>query len=82
MSIFGLPIARVSVAGAAVAIAIFGARQAFKIFQSRRPPDLPEPGWRKQDPDELDKLLTTGIEDSMGASDPVSVTQPDVRRYP
>ena len=76
-----LPTARrTTLAGAVLAIIVVGARQAYKMFKSRKPPDLPSPGWRKQDPEELDKLLVIGLEDSMAASDPVSVTQPDVHR--
>jgi len=39
---------------------------------------LPQPGRKKQNPRELDKLLDKGLADSMAASDPVEVTQPDV----
>ncbi len=42
--------------------------------------DLPEPGKKKQNPKELDKLLDTALEDSMAASDPPAVTQPDVKK--
>ena len=71
---------RLTLAGAVLAMVAVGTRQAYRMFKSRRPPDLPSSGWRKQDPDELDKLLVIGLEDSMAASDPVSVTQPDVHR--
>ena len=41
---------------------------------------LPSPGPRKQDPEELDKMLDIALEDSMMASDPPSTVQPEVRR--
>jgi len=69
--------ARLTVAGVLALIAI-GALQAF--IKSRESPALPSPGWRKQDPEELDKLLNVGVRDSMAASDPVSVAMPDVHR--
>lgn len=75
-----LPTARLAIAGALITIAAVGVRQVYKMLKLRRPPDLPSPGWRKQDPEELDKLLVIGLEDSMAASDPVSVTQPDVHK--
>ena len=75
-----LPTKHLTVAGVLFAIGVLGARHAYRMFKSQKAPDLPSPGWRKQDPKELDKLLTTGLEDSMAASDPVSVTQPDVHR--
>ena len=75
-----LPTKRSTITGALFALAALGAGLAFKKFKTEKAPDLPSPGWRKQDPKELDKLLTTGLEDSMAASDPVSVTQPDVHR--
>jgi hypothetical protein len=75
-----LPTKRQTIAGALFAIAVVGARQAYKKFKSEKSPELPAPGWRKQDPEELDKLLVIGLEDSMAASDPVSVTQPDVHK--
>jgi hypothetical protein len=71
---------RLTVTGAVFAMVAVGVRQAYRILKSRRPPGLPPPGWRKQDPEELDKLLVIGLEDSMAASDPVSVVQPDVHR--
>jgi len=72
--------ARLTIVGAVFALVAVGARQAYKIIKSRKPQGLPSPGWRKQDPEELDKLLVIGLEDSMAASDPVSVVQPDVHR--
>ena len=69
--------ARVAVGGVFAAIAI-GARQAF--IKSSKPPGPASPGWRKEDPEELDKLLDIGVRDSMAASDPISVVQPDVHR--
>ena len=44
--------------------------------------ELPEPGRKKKNPQDLDKLLDKGLEDSMAASDPVAVTQPDVHKEP
>ena len=46
------------------------------------PVDLPPPGPKKQNPQELDKLLDKALEDSMIASDPPAVTQPDVKIRP
>ena len=66
------------VAGTVLALAAVGARKAYT--NSRKPSGLPSPGWRKQDPKEMDELLDIGVRDSMAASDPVSVSQPDVRR--
>ena len=68
--------ARLTVAGVLALLAI-GVGQAVR---SRRSTGPATPGWRKEDPEELDKLLTIGVRDSMGASDPVSVVQPDVHR--
>lgn len=42
-------------------------------------PPLPEPGILKSNPDKLDKELDRESEQSMDASDPPSVTQPDVK---
>jgi len=39
---------------------------------------LPQPGRKKKNPRDLDKLLDKGVEDSMIASDVPAVTQPDV----
>ena len=69
--------ARLTFAGVLALVAV-GVRQAF--LKSRKPPDLPPPGWRKEDPKELDKLLDIGVRDSMAVSDPVSVVIPDVHR--
>ena len=41
--------------------------------------DLPLPGARKLDPEELDKLLDIALEGSMSASDPPSTVMPDVK---
>lgn len=50
---------------------------------SRKPSaPLPEPGRKKKNPRELEKLLDKGIEDSMAASDPPAVTQPEVHTEP
>jgi hypothetical protein len=49
---------------------------------ARRKNRLPGPGRAKQDPRDLDKLLDKGVEDSMLASDPPAVTQPDVHDEP
>ena len=46
------------------------------------PVDLPPPGPKKRNPQELDKMLDTALEDSMIASDPPAVTQPDVKIRP
>lgn len=43
---------------------------------------LPQPGRKKKNPQDLDKLLDKGLEDSMAASDPVEVTQPEVHTEP
>lgn len=72
-------VSRLTLAGAALAIIAVGAQRAYSMFKSRKT-GLPSPGWRKQDPKELDKLLDIGLKDSMATSDPVSVTQPDVHR--
>ena len=50
----------------------------YSMMKSRTPA-LPMPGPGKQDPERLDEMLDTAIEDSMIASDPPSTTQPDVR---
>ncbi len=42
--------------------------------------NLPEPGPQKRDAEKLDKLLDAALEDSMAASDPPQMTQPDVKR--
>ena len=44
------------------------------------PQDLPPPGPKKQNPKELDKMLDKALEDSMIASDPPAVTQPEVKQ--
>jgi len=46
------------------------------------PVDLPPPGPKKRNPQELDKMLDEALEDSMIASDPPAVTQPDVKLRP
>ena len=47
--------------------------------KTNTPPEpLPEPGRRKKSAPELEKLLDKGIEDSMAASDPPAVLQPEV----
>ena len=46
------------------------------------PVDLPPPGPKKRNPQELDKMLDEALEDSMIASDPPAVTQPDVKVRP
>jgi hypothetical protein len=68
---------RVALAGAAVALIGVGSG-IYQMLKSRKPA-IPLPGWRKRDPEEMDKLLDIGLRDSMGASDPPSVVQPDVR---
>jgi hypothetical protein len=49
----------------------------YSMFRSRIP-QLPLPGPRKQDPEQLDKMLDTALEDSMAASDPPSTVRPEV----
>ncbi|MDB5810619.1 MAG: hypothetical protein JWN94_2741 [Betaproteobacteria bacterium] len=51
----------------------------YNMMKNRRQA-LPAPGPAKQDPEQLDQMLDTALEDSMAASDPPSTTQPDVRR--
>jgi uncharacterized membrane protein YebE (DUF533 family) len=51
----------------------------YSMYKSRKS-ELPPPGPQKQNPEQLDKLLDTALEDSMAASDPPSTVQPDVRR--
>jgi len=46
--------------------------------KGKRATPLPQPGRKKKDPRELDKLLDKGVEDSMIASDVPAVTQPEV----
>jgi hypothetical protein len=46
---------------------------------TNEPVDLPPPGPKKRNPQELDKMLDEALEDSMIASDPPAVTQPDVK---
>jgi hypothetical protein len=43
---------------------------------------LPEPGKKKQNPQDLEKLLDEGLKESMDASDPPAVTQPEVHKEP
>jgi len=50
----------------------------YSMFRSRKP-QLPLPGPLKRDPEQLDKLLNTALEDSMAASDPPSTVMPEVR---
>jgi hypothetical protein len=47
--------------------------------RARRSAGLPMPGHKKRDPVERDKMLDTALEDSMIASDPPAITQPDVK---
>jgi hypothetical protein len=51
---------------------------AYSIFRPRIP-QLPLPGPRKQNPEQLDKMLDTALADSMAASDPPSTVMPEVR---
>ena len=76
-----LPASRAALGAAVLTIVSVGAIQAYRILKSRKPA-LPPPGPMKRDPEQLDKLLDTAIEDSMGASDPPSIAQPDVRIEP
>jgi hypothetical protein len=50
----------------------------YSMMKSRKM-GLPAPGPGKRDPEQLDRMLDTALEDSMAASDPPSTTQPDVR---
>jgi hypothetical protein len=43
---------------------------------------LPEPGRKKKDPREADKLLDEASKESMIASDPPAISQPDVHDEP
>jgi hypothetical protein len=52
---------------------------AYSVLKSRRSGGLPAPGPKKQDPEQLDRMHDTAVEDSMIASDPPSTAQPDVR---
>lgn len=47
--------------------------------ESAKAPPLPEPGVRKSDADALERELDIAIEQTMDASDPPSVTQPEVK---
>jgi hypothetical protein len=58
----------------AAAVAFAG----YNLLKNRKQA-LPPPGPGKQDPEQLDQMLDTAIEDSMDASDPPSTTMPDVR---
>ena len=51
----------------------------YSVLKSRKS-GLPPPGPQKQDPEQLDRMLDTALENSMFASDPPSTVQPDVRR--
>ncbi len=53
---------------------------AYSVLKARRTGGLPAPGPKKQDPEELDRMLDSAIEDSMVASDPPSMAQPDVHK--
>jgi hypothetical protein len=50
--------------------------------QPKRKPRLPEPGKKKKNPRDLDKLLDEGLKESMAASDVPAVTQPEVHTEP
>ncbi len=50
--------------------------------ESPTPDSLPEPGRKKKNPRDLDKLLDKGIEESMDASDPPAAAQPEVHTEP
>ena len=53
---------------------------ALSAFErARHSSGLPLPGRKKRDPAERDKMLDTALEDSMIASDPPAITQPDVK---
>jgi hypothetical protein len=49
---------------------------------ARKKPRLPEPGKKKKNPRDLDKLLDEGLKESMAASDVPAVTQPEVHTEP
>jgi hypothetical protein len=49
---------------------------------ARKKPRLPEPGKKKKNPRELEKLLDEGLKESMAASDVPAVTQPEVHTEP
>ena len=44
--------------------------------------ELPPPGRRKRDPQELEKIHDKAVEDSMIASDPPSTIMPEVKKNP
>ena len=46
--------------------------------RARKSANVPMPGPKKRDPVERDRMLDTALEDSMAASDPPAITQPDV----
>jgi len=48
----------------------------------KKRPRLPEPGKKKKNPRDLDKLLDEGLKESMAASDVPAVTQPEVHTEP
>jgi hypothetical protein len=48
----------------------------------KKKPRLPEPGKKKKDPREMEKLLDEGLKESMAASDVPAVTQPEVHTEP
>jgi hypothetical protein len=47
--------------------------------RARKRAGVPMPGPMKRDPVERDRMLDTALEDSMIASDPPAITQPDVK---
>ena len=64
-----------------IALFIVGAasRLVCRAYESRhRIP--PEPGWRNKDPKAADELLNIALRDSMAASDPPAIVQPNVDR--
>jgi len=63
----------------AVLIVAAASRMVCRTYESRhRIP--PEPDWRNKDPKETDELLNIALQDSMAASDPPSIVQPNVDR--
>ncbi len=48
-------------------------------IERRKRSALPPPGRHKRDPEEREKMLDSALQDSMIASDPLSITQPDVK---
>jgi len=69
---------RVTLAGALLAIIAAGGLRAFRASRDKKAA-IPPPSTVKQDPQQLDKMLDGALKDSMAASDPPSMVQPDVK---